>query len=338
MLDGAQEVYNVIKWGGFADAMGRRDVIAILSRIKSKGYYWDASTTKLRAGPLRVITDETPWVHSPTQSNKQCGLDHQIIFNHFGIIPQRCMECWKICATIPDFATLLKMQTFQITYEGPCKCGIELRDYTPKHYGAYFYNYSFDEGRDRYKVLKEQIKDEVSPDVDLIFKRACTEFELIKGPSPLWTLSEEEMALVDMIETYVYDDPTNHRQDKILIDHVMMKWFIWAHSHGDMTYLPFNDGQPLWSSPVTYHEGDREGIKRDFATCRAFQKHGVPHEIGKKILDANFKLAKELKYHPDVVFNMANNGPNTLRFDTPKELLQQEVPTELKGGDDRSIK
>jgi hypothetical protein len=336
-LQSEQKIYSTIKWRGFAEKLMKSDIMSRLAKIESLGYYWDADTLKLRTQPFRVISKSTPWCHGTYPSTKRCGLDHHVIFNGFGIIPEGCMECWKICATIPTFDALMKMKEWQKTYDGPCKCGMELRDYAPKHYGAYFYHDSLDEGRENYTVLKERIADEVDPDIHIILKRACTEFEFIKGPSPLWVRSEGEDEMIKLIETYVNDDASNTRQEQLLADHVVLKWFIWAHSHGDFSYLPYNEGEKLFPEYVTYHEGDLDGIKRDIATCRAFQKHGVPSDVANQVLDANFKLADELKLHPDVILNMAGNGPNTIRFDNPS-ILGEPIPKELQGDDDRSEK
>jgi len=267
-LESGSRIYNTIQWGGYANDLAEKDVVSKLKVLTNAGYQWDASKSKLvLPHSWSGMQTDTPWVHTSVQNCKLCSLDHNVIFNNFGIIPQRCMDCWKICCTIPDFNHLMRMKQMQQNwFVTSSKCGIELRDYTPKHYGAYFYTGSLDEGRDVFPVLKEKIEDEVGPDVHIILKRACTEFEIARGPSPAWYLSPAQKDIIELIEHYVDHRGTNIRQDDIIKIHVMAKWMLWAHANGDMSYVPYNGGMKLFADYVQYQEGDIDEIKEMMVT------------------------------------------------------------------------
>jgi hypothetical protein len=317
-------IYNKITWGGYAKDLVERDVISRLKNVESLGYKWDAQSVQLRQ-PINFhgLAEMSPWVHTDVQNDKRCGLDHHIIFNQFGIIPQKCMQCWKICCSIPDFDKLMKMKDMQKNNVEFCssKCGIELRDYTPKHYGAYFYAGSFDEGRDFYKVLREMVNDEVGEDVGMILKRACTEFEMYKGPSPFWVLTPEEEDIISMIEHYVEMDSTNLKQPHILKENIMLKWFLWANSNDDFSYVPYNGGYTLFPDYIEYHEGNRDDIKKDMAVCRANAKHGVSVDTASELIALAVEFSEKNNIPRETFLNMATDGSNTIRLsDIPEEL------------------
>jgi len=325
-LESGPKIYGTMEWGGIADSIRKRDVIAKLKNIEGLGYKWCSETSTLKM-PVTFMgmTEKSPWVHTNIQNTKRCGMDHNVIFNTYGIIPPRCMECWKVCCSIPDFDHLMKMKKMQegVTHISS-KCGIELRDYAPKHYGAYFYTGSLDEGREVYTEMRERIDDEVGPDVGVILKRACTEFEFINGPSPLWVNTQEEEEMIQLIEQYVDMGKANIRQDKLLQDNIMLKWFIWANSNGDFSYVPYNGGKKLFPDYVTYHEGDLDGIKKDLAVCRSAARYNVPSEVTTEIIKLNTEIATKHNIPLDLIYQMGHNGSASLRLSTPEILIGEQ--------------
>ena len=246
-----------------------QDVIKKLAKINTLGYAWDTATTKLKKSGPFGFAFETPWIHAIGSHKHNCGMDHNVIFNLFEIITPKCQRCFKVCMGLPNFASLMRMTEIQeeLPPTIPCKCGIEIRDYTPKHYGAYFYTTSLEEGRDRYEFIKQIVIDNMENGKEIakgiILKRGCTEFEMIKGPSPYWHNTEKEMEMLELIDGYVIDRLNPPDQSKMAKNFVRQNWIKWAHSNGDMSYLPWNGGVNLFPDYVKYHEGDIETIKKE---------------------------------------------------------------------------
>jgi hypothetical protein len=217
------------------------------------------------------------------------------------------MSCWKTVVTPKDFNELMTWYKIQnhgeLSEKGiPCKCGIELRDYTPKFYGAYHYASSLEEGREQLAICQELAKKYLSEETaeDVILKRACTEFELEKGPSNAWFLTEQEERMIDMIDTYVAFPQINKPQHKgVGHPHVQVKWILWAHMNADFTYLPYNGNTPLFPGYVKYNEGDIDSIKHDIALLTAKAKHGQNIEMNDDFLKSvtAYTKANNLEMH-----------------------------------------
>ena len=156
----------------------------------------------------------------------------------------------------------------------PSKCGIEMRDYTPKHYGGYFYTHSLEEGRERYEQVRKGVDEAIDggKDLSVILKRGCTEYEMIKGPSVYWHNTAEESKMLELIDAFVDLSRSNNRQSEMVKNSVRLKWALWAHSNGDFTYKELNNGKALFPDYVKYHEGDIEDIKKDLESAQEEMK------------------------------------------------------------------
>lgn len=264
-------IYATQQIGGVNRRWHESDIFRKLGRVSALGFRWDNDRHVLiKDGPFTVGI-ETPWVHAEGSHKNRCGFDHFIAFNEFKIISPKCLNCWKVCVGLPTFASLMRMEEIQSQMPDglPCKCGIEVRDYTPKEYGAYFYAHSLEEGRDMYEdvctVIKKNMEGGKKIAKGAILKRGCTEFEMVKGPSNFWHLSDQERDVYELLDSVVEDRRSHAHQDRTIKNYVKQNWLLWAHSHGDMTYLPWNDNRPLFPGYVSYHKGDIEDIKKDLA-------------------------------------------------------------------------
>jgi hypothetical protein len=202
--------------------------------------------------------------------------------------------------------------------------GIELRDYTPRFYGGYFYNNSLDEGLERYREVREAVDQVISPDVDVILKRACTEFEMIKGPSHMWNLSANDERIINLVEHYINMNEIGHQQTDMSKYYVRLKWAIWAHMNGDQTYMDYNDGEPLWPSCLTYHDKPIDDLKHDLALGRAQGQYNIDPELTDEFFKASMKWADERNVDPQAMTNMLGamgSNPLNLRKIIPEELV-----------------
>lgn len=320
-------IYKKLQWDGKASSIADECIISQFAALENAGFYWDAYKIKLcNRSDKRQIVYQTPWIHQRNGATKRCGFDHQICFNFFGIIPPRCLECWKVVVNPRTFIELVALRDLQKELDVNSKCGIEMRDYTSKLYGGYFYTDSFDEGRERYKQIRETVNDCISPDVPVILKRGCTEFEMLKGPSHHWHMTPKEEETLLILENYVEIQNSNTPQCAECKNYVFLKWMMWAHASGDMTYTDWNGGKVLFPTVVTYHEDNREKIKQELAIAKAHSISGMDGKDAKKMLTSVFNAATEHNLDPNAVFNMGGNTQNVLQF---KPLT--EVPEEAKG-------
>lgn len=221
----------------------------------------------------------TPWLHIKQAHKKRCGLDSHVIFNYYGFIPRRCQECWKIVVSPRTLRELFALKKIEEQLDLPAKCGIEVRDYTPRLYGGYFYTCSLEEGRDVYKIVRKAVNEGISPEVNVILKRGCTEMEMEVGPSPFWVVTKKNRELEEIIEERVEDYSVSFSSPPDYMEaHIKKYWVNWAYSHGDETYLDYTGGQPLYPETVKYHEGNLEEIKADLSAARLSILHGASKE------------------------------------------------------------
>lgn len=207
---------------------------------------------------------DAPWVYVQSDPCARCDLYHRVFFNVLDHIHSYCRECWKVVVRPQTLVQLFDLYELERELGVPCKCGIELRDSVEGLYGGYFYTRSKEEGLERYKQVRKLVDEYLSPDVPVILKRYCTEFELNgpirkgHGPSDKTpNCTKEELDMEQYIEAHFPKIGYNNKQPKHLIASVMKRWIHHAFSHGDMTYKEFTNGEKLTKDYVFYHnEGE----------------------------------------------------------------------------------
>jgi hypothetical protein len=333
-------IYEKLTTDGLIDKWAQEDYVSIFGKLHAEGFQWDPVDLVLRQlGAFRVAQSNTPWCHAKSTPGKRCALDHNITFKHWGIIHPRCLECWKLCVTVPlenGFENLLKLEQLQLRMGYAAKCGIEMRDYTAKFYGGYWYTESFDEGRDRYKEVLEALTKHVSPEVasTLILKRACTEYEMVKGPSPYWHNTRAEEKMLERIEAMVDMHHSNNEQSDLIKNNVRLKWVLWAHANGDMSYMKYNGGKKLFPGYVTYHEGAREDVKRDIAVALAQAKSGITPAVTDEFLKQTDKLADDHDLESIDGLTQALGAGQSNPLQMIRSIRMDDIPEEFKGDHD----
>lgn len=261
-------VEKMRQFGGVHAEWDRIDVLAGMGDLMQKGYHIKADTGLI--GIKRAHGFNTPWIHVKQVCEKRCGIDHQIKFEKFGFIPPRCMQCWKVVAMPRTLKELFELEKLERVLDRPSKCGIEVRDYTPRHYGGYFYNNSLEEGRERYTEVREAVSDMISPDIKVILKRACTEMEMKFGNAGFWYMPPEWQDMDTIIEDRFESSATiAGKQADYVVARVKKEWMKWAFSNGDMTYKEFNGGKDMFPDYQYFHEGDIQEIKNELAAAQA---------------------------------------------------------------------
>lgn len=321
-----------MNYAGELMGAAQRDWMTIFAPLQSRGYQWDALTEKLVLPQTKFpayLTANTPWVHVRGTPTKHCTFDHHIAFDLFGIIPPRCQSCWKVVVTPDTYHQLRQLEELERACPYACKCGIEMRTYTPKHYGGYFYNNSLDEGRECYEWVRQAVNEHIDggDELSVILKRGCTEFEFLKGPSPFWTMTPEEEKKWELLDSYVTHEKSNARQAPLVQNNIRLRWAQWAHSRGDMTYMPYNGNESLYPDYVKYHAGDIDGIKADLAMATAQVKAGMKGEDSAEFqeLAQQFADAKGLPTPTMLIHALGGNEMNPLgNANWAKEIIGEE--------------
>lgn len=342
-MDSGPRIYNTMQLEGTIKNWDDNDIYTRLAPLYERGFAWDPKDSRLKNMAPQAIVANTPWTHGKSIYTKHCGLDHNIMFNTFNIIPPRCLDCWKVCVTLQNFDECVRMEKLQreLATQGiPCKCGAEMRDYTPKFFGAYFYTNSLDEGRDRHAQVVDLLKENKFSQETIdhaILKRGCTEFEMIKGPSPFWHITDEELELLELVEAHIDMPRGNGEQHAMVKHHVKMKWVLWAHMNKDMSYLPYNNNVPLFPDYVSYHDGDIDDIKHDLALARNEALTGTPPAGTSAFLKTAQAWAEQTNYKGslgDLVHAFGSNVKSPLAL---KKIHLDTVPDENKGDLDESV-
>ncbi len=323
-------IYNTLNHKGILGKWVKEDMSSLFKPLEARGFAWCANFEKMvmpGAKSHRAILFNTPWCHAKGTPRKHCGLDHQVTFNTWGIIPPRCLSCWKVTVTPNTFKQLMQLEVLQKNLDVPAKCGIELRDYTPKFYGGYFYTHSLDEGRERYEQVRKAVDQEIEggKDISVILKRGCTEYEMVKGPSPFWHNTRDEEEFLELVDAFVEVPRGNNKQSSLVKTNVRLKWALWAHANGDFSYKELNNGESLFPDYVKYHEGDIDGIKSELAVAHANAVEGIPE-------DTAFKFIKMAKWFADT----NDIEPKKLGsiFHGTEEVSLKSVPEATKGEQD----
>jgi len=254
-----KKIYDLMIEEGLAAKWKSEDFISLFSRFKKLGFRWNPATCRYDQFAAPEITQNTPWNHTRPDPRLKCTLDHSILFNEYGIISTRCLNCWKVVVTPRTFSELLTLEKLQIQMDCASKCGVEVRDYVPKFYGGYFYNVGPEAGLNRYKQVRESISDIISPDVSVILKRGCTEYEYAKGTQ--WSISEDQLGIQQMIDLLVSINNGLMDQPNFVKSHVRRSWMLWAHMNGDFSYMEYNGGKKLFPDYKQYQNMSLEEIK-----------------------------------------------------------------------------
>jgi hypothetical protein len=206
---------------------------------------------------------EGPWCFI-RHSDRDCNLFHQMIFPYYGFIHSRCHTCWKIVIQPRTLKELFELYDILRILNFPSKCGIEgNRENSSKLYAGYIYNNSKNEGLERYKIIRTEVNEKISPDVSIILKKGCTEFEQELGDSANWEITEEQKEMEFIFAESIVGDVVTHQQTKHVISHIHKKWIHAAYQWGDETYLEYTGGNPLFREMRTYHNERPDDNKQE---------------------------------------------------------------------------
>jgi len=244
----------------YFDLCKSKDVISLIKPLLAQAGF------KLRDADGKIYTEtslawETPWHHVYHAGHLDCHLWHKVIFDFVfkalkeKWVPINCQSCFKVVVRPRTLKELFALLNLQKRLGRPAKCGKEIRDSVHGLYGGYFYNWGLEAGLECFKAIRKEVDKDpmLGTDIPIILKRACTEFELLAGPSDKWEVTPEQERVEALINnTFVRDIKIRTQPDHALAT-VHRGWIEWAYACGDKTYLEFTNGEPLYPSFVTYH-------------------------------------------------------------------------------------
>jgi len=212
------------RWYWGMDGKVRMDITA----LQNDGYW-------LNSGPL------IPGVKETDLDCSMFHIFHNNVFKKEGI-HSFCHDCYKVVIEPNGLEQVDKINKWQrSTCESlgwACKVGMEYRNYTARHWGAYFYCRGLKDGRAKYKVVRGWVDDNLGEDIPVYLKRACTEFEISMGPSDKWELLDGQLE-VEEESKEVIDFEVNKVRYEVIDSHTRQKWNVW---------------ETQTQKPVTYHE------------------------------------------------------------------------------------
>lgn len=167
-------------------------------------------------------------------------------------VPWSCRNCFKVKVRLDSFRQLQAAYGIAKALDAPAaKCGPEVDMRTSAdRYGMFVYLDGLEAAREMRAKVRAAVDahPQLGPEVGVIIKRGCTEFEIACGPSDRWTIPDD---LAEM-EARLYADfvaPPLVPPHKAAI---LANWIATAFRIGDDTYLDATGGRRLYPAVVTY--------------------------------------------------------------------------------------
>ena len=129
-------------------------------------------------------------------------------------------------------------------------------------------------GQECHRVVEKAVHALISPDIEVILKRGCTEFEIKYGDSDKWDkVPEQDKYEQKFEELFVQDCQTPDVIPDYIVASIKRKWLHFAAQAKppDLTYKKFTGGKPLVQecNYVTYHiKPDIKVVKPDIKIVR----------------------------------------------------------------------
>lgn len=244
----------------YYEEIKNRDIMTRIKRLLQNGGYYFRDDGKVTAD--RRISWDGPWHYVRHHPMLDCGTWHQILFDVISMglppeerfVPSGCQECYKVVVRPKSLKQLFALLNLEKRLDKPSKCGIEIRETVHGLYGGYFYNIGLEAGKDCYKIVRQEVDQDqhLGPDITVLLKRGCTEYEHAIGPSNKWAITPRQMDIEGLLEMILAKDNIDRRQTEQHQMYVHRKWIEFAYAAGDPTYAEFTDG-PLYPNYVTYH-------------------------------------------------------------------------------------
>jgi hypothetical protein len=200
------------------------------------------------------------WLYGPVPTPFACNKLIGFLFRHaYGkaAVPFGCRTCFKVQIKPRSLrelqATLPVASAMPYAYKLGTGLGVPHQSGV---YSALFYLDGLAQARSVYRDVRQAVDaaPDLGPEVEVLIKRGCTEYELQCGPSDTFTfdpaLEAVERELLSRLRP-----PTGEAAKSKPRQAVFLRWIQVAYQVGDETYRDFTGGQRLYPAAVTYDPG-----------------------------------------------------------------------------------
>jgi hypothetical protein len=194
-------------------------------------------------------------IRPPSSLNRECKFLNPFMFQKVyasAAVPARCEDCYKIKARLRTLRELVAGYDIAKSVPYRSKWGLDINNrHSQDLYAGYIYLSGLEAARALFPRMREMMDahPKLGPDVPLVIKRGCSNFEAALGPSDKYTFRPEQRE----IETYFRSrfKPIEH-PNETLPSILYGKWIPFAYQIGDDTYLDFTNGKPLYPKSLSY--------------------------------------------------------------------------------------
>jgi hypothetical protein len=203
---------------------------------------------------------------------RDCFLWHSIMFKHFKLVPEYCrLRCYKVVVKVRNFMEAIQFHNLMLA--GPLtegnivpiqgKVGMDTRFYSEGVFNGFIYADGLEDALEKYAYVRQAVSAYLSPDIPVIIKRTCTEFEREFGPtdSPYWqSMSQEDLDIQHHLEDIFHSELNMSIQPDWIKNKLIIRFARWANTVGDKTWAEYFGTDHLTMKAVTYQhlvKGDK---------------------------------------------------------------------------------
>ena len=243
-----------------------------IDRILKSGLGYIDHDTGLIITESKMMQPQGNWIFfGYTTSLRHCHLWHAIMFNFFDLVPEYCrFRCYKIVVKVRNFEEAIQFNNLMnssplidgdlTTMHG--KVGMDTRHYSNGHFNGFVYCDGLEDALEQYEAVRKLVSDHLSPDIDIIIKRTCTEFEKRFGPTdqPFWQkMSDTDLDIQRHLEDIFKVQQSCAVQPDWVKNKLIARFARWANTVGDKTWVDYFGQDFLTMQAVTYHNQSTKG-------------------------------------------------------------------------------
>jgi hypothetical protein len=208
-------------------------------------------------GSLTLVPPNSPDLFMKILNGRAppCGFLNRFMFRMIyeeAAVPAGCEHCYKIKVVPRTLRQLVAGYEIALGIDRVSKWGIDFYNrYNQDTYAGYFYFDGLEGARALFPHLRKAVDEhgKLGPDVPVLIKRGCSNYEAVLGPSDTFAFRPELRDIEDYLRSRL-----RMEKDKpnALAPLLYGKWVPFAFQIGDETYLDFTDGKPLYRKSLTY--------------------------------------------------------------------------------------
>ncbi len=211
---------------------------------------------------LRQSQRPSEWIRFENAPHAPCTFLHDVLFEVAyarAAVPFGCRDCYKVKVNPRSVSELVAVKDLAADVPARSKWGPEVDiPYSQTQYAGFFYTLGLDAARRVYKSFRARLNSalEFGPQVSMLIKRGCTDYEMRCGRSDRWTF-QPGIERLEAAVAKLFRLPEQVPQTRGQIHAASLTWLATAHRIGDQSYLQLTGGQPLYPPTVTYDpDGD----------------------------------------------------------------------------------